>query len=147
MLFVIYLRSKKVFLFPKIGRVKIFYHSPARTVKCVLEYIFLISKNKETSKKQRKRKKEKETKKEKNIYPENQLKKEICGRLGEDFPCHPHFRKQEMIEKRRQFFTSLTNRRTKDCSNTFYNHFCFKLKGYQPLLEEIYLKMRHILMI
>ena len=38
--------SKKVVLNPEIGRVKNFYHSPARIVKCLSEYIFLIKKNK-----------------------------------------------------------------------------------------------------
>ena len=51
-------------------------------VKCVSKYIFLISKNKQTTKKHKKtkkttriQKKEKETEKEKRIFPENRLKK------------------------------------------------------------------------
>ena len=75
MFFVIYLRSKKVFLFPKIGRVKIFFHSPARTVKCVLEFIFLISKNKETSKKTKKTEKRKRNLKRKKYISGKSIKK------------------------------------------------------------------------
>ena len=56
-----------------------FYHSPTRIVKCVSEYIFLISKNKQTNKqtnKQNKNTKEvNETKEEKRISPENRFKK------------------------------------------------------------------------
>ena len=37
-----YVRPKKKVKFPEIGRVKIFYHSPAGIAKCVSEYIFLI---------------------------------------------------------------------------------------------------------
>ena len=37
--------TKKVALFPEIGRVKIFCHLPVRIVKYVSEYIFLVSKN------------------------------------------------------------------------------------------------------
>ena len=55
---------------------KCFYHSPARIVKCVSEYIFLISKNKQASKKKNKNtKKPKETKEEKRVSPENRLKR------------------------------------------------------------------------
>ena len=35
---------KKVVLFPEIGRVKFFYHSPVRIVECVSECTFLIKK-------------------------------------------------------------------------------------------------------
>ena len=34
-------------------------------------------------------------KEEKRISPENRLKKQICGRTGEDFSRHRDFRKQE----------------------------------------------------
>ena len=43
--------QKNVCLFSRFGRVKFFYHSPTRKVEYVSEYIFLISKNKQTSKK------------------------------------------------------------------------------------------------
>ena len=56
--------TKKVALFPEIGRVKIFYHLPVRIVKYVSEYIFLVSKNTKTSKKTRIHKKQKKLKKE-----------------------------------------------------------------------------------
>ena len=46
------LRLKKVALFPEIGRIKIFYHSPTRIVECASEYIFLISKKTEQTNKQ-----------------------------------------------------------------------------------------------
>ena len=54
---------KGVVLFPEIGRVTFFYQSPVRTVECVSEDIFLISKNKQTSKKNKNRKKQKKLKK------------------------------------------------------------------------------------
>ena len=50
-------------LFPEIGRVKFFYHSPARIVECVSNYIFLIS--------GKKRQKALETKEEKITSAEN----------------------------------------------------------------------------
>ena len=45
--------QKKVVLFPELRWVNIFYHSPARTVEFVSEYIHLISKKKQTSKKKK----------------------------------------------------------------------------------------------
>ena len=76
-------------MFAKIGRVKFFYHSPARIVECVSEYTFLISKNKQTSKKQQQQqqqqqeyKKVKETKEEKRVSPENRLEKINLGLPG-----------------------------------------------------------------
>ena len=45
-------------------------------------YIFLISKNKQTSEKNKNTKKEKETKEEQRMSPENRLKKLICSRSG-----------------------------------------------------------------
>ena len=51
-------------------------HSPARTVKHVLEYTFLSSKNnKQETKKRTVIKKAKETNEKKRIFPENRLKK------------------------------------------------------------------------
>ena len=71
----ILLGQKKVVLLPEIGRVKNFYHSPARIVESVSEYTFLISKKLKRKKKRNKNKqKAKETKK-KRISPENRLKK------------------------------------------------------------------------
>ena len=55
-------------MFPEIGRIKIFYHSPARIAEFVSEYIFLIFKKKQ---KKARRQKEKETKEEKIISVEN----------------------------------------------------------------------------
>ena len=52
-------------------------------------YIFLISKNKQTSEKNKNTKKEKETKEEQRMSPENRLKKLICSRSGKDFSRHP----------------------------------------------------------
>ena len=78
--------AKKVILFLEIGRVKFFYHSSALTVECVSEYLFLISRNKQTSKKNKNT-----TKEEKRMFPENR----ICGRPGDDFCRHSHFRNQE----------------------------------------------------
>ena len=60
---------------------------------CIKVYIFKFKKH-QTNKKQES-KKAKETKEEKRISPENRLKKYICGRPGEDFSRHQHFRKQE----------------------------------------------------
>ena len=45
---------KKVFLFPEINQVKKCYHSPARIIKCVSEYAFLISKNNNNTNKKHK---------------------------------------------------------------------------------------------
>ena len=49
------------------------------------------------AKKNKKAKKAKETKEENRLSPENQLKKQICTRPGEDFSNHPHFWKQEIF--------------------------------------------------
>ena len=68
-----------------------FFHSSARIVACVIEYIILQQTKKQT--KTRTQTKTKETKEEKRISPENRLEKIICGRPGEDFSCHPHFQK------------------------------------------------------
>ena len=63
-------------------------------------YIFKIKKQTSKQKKQNKTKREykkaKETKEEKRTSPENRLKKN-CGRPGEDFSRHLHFRKQELF--------------------------------------------------
>ena len=56
-----------------------FYHSPACIVECVSEYVFLILKNKQTSKKnppkqnktKQEYKKKQKTKEEKRIFPKN----------------------------------------------------------------------------
>ena len=61
------LGQKKLVLFPEIGQVNFFYHSPAHIVERVSEYIFLIVKEKYKSKRQN----AKETKKEKRISVEN----------------------------------------------------------------------------
>ena len=61
-------RPKKLAFFLEIGWVEIFYYAPAGIVQCVSEYIFLISKQKQ---KTRRQKKEKETKEEKRISLEN----------------------------------------------------------------------------
>ena len=84
-------------MFPEIRRRKKILSLPARIVECVSEYIFLISKNKQAKKAQKSKntKKAKETKEERRIFPENRLKKQIHGRLDEDFSGHPHFRKQD----------------------------------------------------
>ena len=53
------------------GGVNFFYHSPACIVECVREYIFLISKNRQASKKRtRIQKKAKETREEKRVSSE-----------------------------------------------------------------------------
>ena len=52
--------KKKVVLFPEIGPVKIFYHSPARIVECVSEYIFNFKKKTRRQKMQKKLKKKTE---------------------------------------------------------------------------------------
>ena len=54
-------RPKKLVLFLEIGRVRIFYHSPTGIVDCISEYIFLLKKNTEKTRRQ----KGKETKKKK----------------------------------------------------------------------------------
>ena len=61
------MRPKKVVLYPEIGRVKFFYHSPARMVKCISKYIF--KKNKK-QKRKKKTKKANNTEEEKRIYVE-----------------------------------------------------------------------------
>ena len=58
------LGQQKVILFLETDRVKKFLYSPTRIVEFVSEYIFLVSKNKQTRKKNKNRKKEKETKEE-----------------------------------------------------------------------------------
>ena len=71
-------------------------YSPARIVKYGSEYMFLISKNKQKKKeKTRIQKKKKKLKKKENISGKSIEK--ICGRPGEDFPRHPHFREQENL--------------------------------------------------
>ena len=60
-------KFKKVVLFPKIGWVNFFYHSPARIVKCISEYTFFIWRNikqtnKQTNKKQKNQKKQEKLK-------------------------------------------------------------------------------------
>ena len=59
--------KKEVAMSPKIGRMNIFYHWPARIVEYVSEYMFLVKqqqqqqqKQKQVSKKQKKPKKKKE---------------------------------------------------------------------------------------
>ena len=64
------LRPKKVVLFPEIGRMK--NYSLARIVKCVSEYMFLISK-----KQTKKEKKYKNTKKEKEIKEKREYLRKI----------------------------------------------------------------------
>ena len=49
--------KKKLVLFPEIGRVKFFYHSPARIAEYVSEYTFLSSKNNKTKNKNQKKQK------------------------------------------------------------------------------------------
>ena len=58
------LGQQKVILFLETDRVKKFLYSPTRIVEFVSEYIFLVSKNKQTRKKNKNRKKAKETKEE-----------------------------------------------------------------------------------
>ena len=53
----------------------LFYHSSARVVECVSEYVFLILKTDKYAKKTRTQKKAKETKEEKRISPESRFKK------------------------------------------------------------------------
>ena len=63
---------KKVALFPEISQMKISLYSPARKVGCISEYIFLISKNKQTKKNQKnKNTKIEKDKEEKRISLEN----------------------------------------------------------------------------
>ena len=63
---------KKVALFPEISQMKSSLYSPARKVGCISEYIFLISKNKQTKKKQKnKNTKIEKDKEEKRISLEN----------------------------------------------------------------------------
>ena len=84
--------QKKVALFPEIGRVKTFL-SFTRPHCWMCIWIFLISKNKQTSeRKVRMQIKQKKLKK-KREYLRKIDQKTICG--GEDFSRHPHFRKQE----------------------------------------------------
>ena len=78
---------------------KIFYHSPARIVECVAEYI-TFNFNKQIS--QTKKQKNKDTKKQKKLKKKSEYlrkidKKNICGHPGEDFSRHPHLRKQEHL--------------------------------------------------
>ena len=61
--------QKKVVLFPDF-QVNFFYHSPARIVECISQYIFLISKRKK-SKRIKKTKKAKEIKEENKIFVKN----------------------------------------------------------------------------
>ena len=82
-------------MFLEIGRVKNFYHIPARIVEWISEYIFLISKNKQKVNKNTT--KSKETKEKKRTSVENRLKKYICGRPVEDSSRNPHFREQEFF--------------------------------------------------
>ena len=67
------LGQKKVLLFLEIGEWTFFYHSLARIVECVSEYIFFIKKKEKIkdNNKNNKKTKSKETKEEKIIYVEN----------------------------------------------------------------------------
>ena len=62
-------------MFPEIGQVKIFYHSPALIVECVSEYTLQYTFQKQQTKKQKTKKDEskkaKETKEESRTYLEN----------------------------------------------------------------------------
>ena len=67
---------KKVALFPEISQMKISLYSPARKVGCISEYIFLISKNKQTKKNKKTRtQKQKKIKKKKEYLQKTDLKK------------------------------------------------------------------------
>ena len=76
---------KKVALFLDIGRVKIFLSlTRPHSRMCIKIYIFNFKKqtNNQKNQKQKKtrfQKKEKETEEEKRIFPEDRLKKKICG--------------------------------------------------------------------
>ena len=63
-------------MFPEIGQVKIFYHSPALIVECVSEYTLQYTFQKQQTKKQKTKKRDeskkaKETKEESRTYLEN----------------------------------------------------------------------------
>ena len=70
------IRPKKVLLFPEIGRLKNFYHLPARIVESVSEYIFFVSnkktftdtKTKETKENRKTKETKEETEKENVVY-------------------------------------------------------------------------------
>ena len=70
------IRPKKSSLVSENQPVK-FYHSPARIVQCVSEYIFQFQKTNKQAK-NKNTKKEKETKEERRIPQENRLKKKIA---------------------------------------------------------------------
>ena len=91
--------------------------------KYVSECTFLSSKsNKQTTTKKQESKKAKETNEEKIICPENRLKKQICGRPGEDFSRHPHFRKQDCY-----FLWALCNLVFScECCEIFKNSFFYR---------------------
>ena len=57
-------------MFPEIGQVKIFYHSPALIVECVSEYTLQYTFQKQQTKKQK-------TKKEMNQKKQKKLKKKV----------------------------------------------------------------------
>ena len=68
-----------------------FYHSPARIIECVSEYIFLISKRKQAKNPPKK----KEYKRRKDNISGKPIKETNLRPPGGDFSRHPHFRKQE----------------------------------------------------
>ena len=92
------LGQKKVILLPEIGRVKNFlsFIRPHSRI-CIGIYIFIFKK--QTNKQKKKNKTEIQIKqkilKNKREYIRKMDYKKICGRLGEDFSRHSHFRKQE----------------------------------------------------
>ena len=91
------LGQKKVVLFPKTGRVKLFWSLTCPNSQlCIRVYIFIFKNYQTNKQKKQETKKSKNTKEEKRIPPESQFKKQIC-RPDEDFSCHSHFWKQDFF--------------------------------------------------
>ena len=95
------LGQKKVVLFPEIGRMKIFYHSPARLIECVSKYTVLIWKKQQTNSTNKKsinqKKQKKITKEKKRTSPENWLKEINLQPPGSRFFSSPAFPERKVL--------------------------------------------------
>ena len=70
----------ELFVFLEIDQLKFFYHLPGPKVKCVSEYIFFVSTNKHTNKKQWKLKKKREKQKKSRKKRGKKIVDGICGK-------------------------------------------------------------------
>ena len=96
-------RPQKVVLFRKSARWKKFYDSPARIVKCVSEYIFLISKNIKQKKASKNRKRQNKLKKKREYLPKNDLKNKFATARVKIFLVNHSFGKRSFFSLENYF--------------------------------------------